>query len=313
MTTKRKKIRFLLEKLSTLEDSLPNADKKSIAIKYLDGINNKLAQFKEDFNLEPINSIIDGISGDVALLKEDVAHEIDILSNESKIRTKELVDAIKMAKKDLIPVANAIGSLASKSAHQNTASKEETTALRGLIKIIEARLSDITNDLKWANEFSSNLVKDTEEKVISDIEVKVDDLRKDLLQRLANLPHGGNANRQIVVGGVDVLTRYTDINLVAGSGVSITTANNDTNRRVNITFSAVGSTILSETPSRTSPANCCPTEPRRSWDIPGTSLGAAQRMPAVGDEIPFRAGFCLMLLSCPTNSIPQEETSGVFV
>ena len=50
---------------------------------------------------------------------------------------------------------------------------------------------------------------------------------------------GGAMNRQTLVEGVDVLKRYTDINL-KGSGVTITASNDDANRRVNITFTSSG-------------------------------------------------------------------------
>lgn len=47
-------------------------------------------------------------------------------------------------------------------------------------------------------------------------------------------------NRQMLIGGVDPLNRYTDVNYIAGSNVTITYQNNDTAKRVDITFSASG-------------------------------------------------------------------------
>ncbi len=52
---------------------------------------------------------------------------------------------------------------------------------------------------------------------------------------------GGNMNRNISIGGnSSALTRYTDINLKAGSNVTITYANNNTTKNVDITISATG-------------------------------------------------------------------------
>jgi len=52
---------------------------------------------------------------------------------------------------------------------------------------------------------------------------------------------GGNMNRNISIGGnSSVLSRYTDINLKAGSNVTLTYANNDTTKNVDITIAATG-------------------------------------------------------------------------
>ena len=48
---------------------------------------------------------------------------------------------------------------------------------------------------------------------------------------------GGSANRQINVNSSVMSNIYTDINFIAGSVLSIATANDDTNKRVNITIS----------------------------------------------------------------------------
>lgn len=51
---------------------------------------------------------------------------------------------------------------------------------------------------------------------------------------------GGSMNRQIKVNGVDYLTKYTDINLIGG----ITAVDNNTLKRVDITFSSSGGVSL---------------------------------------------------------------------
>ena len=56
-------------------------------------------------------------------------------------------------------------------------------------------------------------------------------------------------NRQIRVGGVDYLTKYTDLNLIAGTNVSIAVADDNSNKRVGLTISASGGAGVSyETP-----------------------------------------------------------------
>lgn len=60
---------------------------------------------------------------------------------------------------------------------------------------------------------------------------------------------GGQANRNIVLGGASVLTKYTDIDFVAGTGQSIVATVDNTNKRTKLTFnaSAGGFTVLTPT------------------------------------------------------------------
>lgn len=69
-----------------------------------------------------------------------------------------------------------------------------------------------------------------------DLEEVIDEIRPDILARFP----GGSMNRQVKVNGVNVLTRYTDYNLIAGSGVTITAVDNNTSNRVDITLTATG-------------------------------------------------------------------------
>jgi len=45
-------------------------------------------------------------------------------------------------------------------------------------------------------------------------------------------------NRQMFIGGVDPLTKYTDMNLKAGPNCTITYANNNATGKVDVTISS---------------------------------------------------------------------------
>ncbi len=78
--------------------------------------------------------------------------------------------------------------------------------------------------------------KDAEEVVLEDV---VDLLRPDILSRINR--GSGNLNRNIAIGGnQSVLSKYTDINLIAGSNVTITYTSNNATRFTDITFAATG-------------------------------------------------------------------------
>lgn len=64
----------------------------------------------------------------------------------------------------------------------------------------------------------------------------IEKLRADLISATSR---GGSMNRQIAINGdPSALLRYTDINIIAGVGETITYSNNNTTKRVDITISA---------------------------------------------------------------------------
>lgn len=74
---------------------------------------------------------------------------------------------------------------------------------------------------------------------ITDIEETIKKVRLELIDRLNN-KGGGNMNRQIFIGGVDFLKKYTDYNIKAGSNITITYADNNVTKKVDVTISSTG-------------------------------------------------------------------------
>lgn len=70
------------------------------------------------------------------------------------------------------------------------------------------------------------------------LDAVVEKVLPDVLKRFPK--GGGSMDRQIYIGGVDPLTRYTDINLKAGTNVTLTYANNDVTKKVDVTVSSTG-------------------------------------------------------------------------
>lgn len=78
--------------------------------------------------------------------------------------------------------------------------------------------------------------KDAKELIAEDV---ADVLRPDILSRINR--GSGNLNRNIAVGGnQSVLSKYTDINFIPGSNVTITYASNNATRFTDITIAATG-------------------------------------------------------------------------
>ena len=82
------------------------------------------------------------------------------------------------------------------------------------------------------------------------METLEDDFRKLKSRTISTAVGGGNANRNIAVGGnSSVLSRYTDINLIAGSGTSLSYSNNDNTKQLDLTITAAAGLGTSETPT----------------------------------------------------------------
>lgn len=79
------------------------------------------------------------------------------------------------------------------------------------------------------------------EKLTEDFEKKIQENKTRVLR--FEQQGGGSMNRQILIGGTDYLTRYTDINLIG----AITATNDDAKKRVNIDFTGlVGGATLND-------------------------------------------------------------------
>jgi len=77
------------------------------------------------------------------------------------------------------------------------------------------------------------------EKTVSSIAQELKDHKQLTLSRFTH-SRGGSQNRQIRNDGTDSLTKFTDINFIGGDNVTITAADDNTNKRVDITFAGAG-------------------------------------------------------------------------
>lgn len=134
---------------------------------------------------------------------------------------------------DLSPVIINLRNLERESGNQEQNIRLLTKENKNIIQSINSLELDLRKELKMlaSKEFDTSEIEALTEGIAQ--------MRIEFLSRIANLG-GGAMNRQIKIEGTDYLKRYTDINLI-GSGVTITAANNDTQKRVDITFTASGS------------------------------------------------------------------------
>jgi hypothetical protein len=83
---------------------------------------------------------------------------------------------------------------------------------------------------------------------IRTLEEKMVKLRRDMLTMSSNRHGGGQANRNISVGGnSSTLSKYTDINIKPGNNVTLTYSNNDTTKNLDLTIAATGGSGITRT------------------------------------------------------------------
>lgn len=223
--------------IDNLTDALIKQEVASVTAKLKDNptlkalrvFGQEIASFKKDFNLTPIIEAIDALEEEIKENQKNIVSEF-----ENKL-TKEIEEV-----KTLIPEASEVVTpfdplyLENKISLLRTeflAKKDFNPApLNESIASVRRELVSALRNIE--GEFKKGMKKD-------EIEDLLEDLRREFLNKISNIG-GGNANRQIFFSGVDVLTKYTDINIKAGSNVTITTNNNNATGKVDVTISATG-------------------------------------------------------------------------
>lgn len=103
------------------------------------------------------------------------------------------------------------------------------------IKSTETKLMAMIDNAKVVDELEDEKEKKSIQTQFAVFEKQVKDLRTQFQQR-----GGGSMNRQMFINGSDPLTRYTDINLKAGSNVTLSYVNNNATKKVDITITSSG-------------------------------------------------------------------------
>lgn len=271
----KNKIKEILGKLNSLEQGkLPVTESKSLAdeiinkqyydttskikedstIQFLDAIDKKLNKFQTDFDLQPLSSAIESFQEELETIKGDVSSQFRSSKSESESKIgdvnsliKKLESAIgltaKNSNKVTSPLIEGLESLRNEFGSSLKENKKLEEDLNTKFSEIDESLAELNDNLNLLSEESDSQIHESIESNTATIRKEIKDiiesLRKDLIQKMANLG-GGSMNRQILIGGVDPLTRYTDINFKAGSNVTITYANNNTTKKVDVTISATG-------------------------------------------------------------------------
>lgn len=236
---KRLKLQKLLGKLTSfdteVDDTFSSLDKEmanvtaklkeTITAKTLDQVNTEFKKLQDSF--KPLLSAFEDLKSNISSREKRLIETLDFKLKElrSSANSKDYSFEIQQ-------IQNQISNLSNK--------KIDIPDFSSQILETEQRLETLIGLLP-NDELKSGL--DDIKKQVSILEDSFKKIREVIINRNQSYG-GGNANRQIRVEGVDVLTKYTDINIYGVTSSVISSVDN-TNKRVNIGIQGGGGGGLS--------------------------------------------------------------------
>lgn len=195
----------------------------------LDDVNTKLDDFSKKIDYQPLLDAFDKIKNEIVSRDTQLTSELE--THLESLRG-ELSEARGTNKNSTTSLQEEIDQLNLQLAEVLSQKPPEFPDFLTPIKESETRITAIIDNLE---KFDDKNLKTEIEK----LDQIISQLKIELLTRI-NERGGGGMNRQIFVGGSNPLTKYTDINLKASSNTTITYAENNTTKKVDITISATG-------------------------------------------------------------------------
>ena len=195
-----------------------------ITVATLDEVNAKIKKLRQLINFEPLFASVEGLRAE---FKQNALATL----KELESKTSEWADKITPLTLDTETLKKGLAELKLSNLETSKKTAETIKSITDKIPVFA-----IAKEVKESIED----LKEDKEKIIEESKDYTDKTRMELLNLLAQRG-GGNANRNIAIGGNNsVLQKYTDINLKPGSNVTITYANNETTKQVDITLSSSG-------------------------------------------------------------------------
>ena len=236
----KQKINELLARLNALEGDLPFGEtervtdkiisqemakieanlKENATIKSLEKIHSNLIKARKGFDLTPIISGLKELQDIIALEQKTIVSNFEVkLAELKRLATALNTETGQAIDGKIDKLGEALKSSKEQFDSQLQTNQAKEVVLRQEMYILEDKLKKLASEDK--PKFYDK---------------EIAELRSDFMSRLTNLG-GGSPNQQINVNSSVMSTRYADINFRNAGNIGWTAANDDTNRRVNITAS----------------------------------------------------------------------------
>lgn len=223
--------------IGKLKDGL----KQKVQAKTLDDVNAQLDAFRKRVDLAPLQQAIRNLETKteertknlVTILDEEVSKFETLSQGNDGLRKQEIEGAtgnIDKLRFDLDSLTLQKDGEVKKITDQLASLPDYGKQIEATFSTVQARVDELSRR-KYATPEEITSLTDT-----------LEALRKDLTNRINNIPRGGGSmNRNIAIGGnVTALSPFTDINLKAGANVTITYAANQVTGYMDVTIAATG-------------------------------------------------------------------------
>lgn len=215
--------------------------KRKIQVQTLEDVNNQFNTLKKSLDLTPLFTAIDNIE---KVIGDRIENVNLILKEETTDFSKLLKDNNGVLDEKMFGLSSSIQELKSELRVLNNQKDGEVKGLRSQLDGMSGlggQITSLGNRLQTA--LDENSRGDAESKIAATKELtdEIEKLRKELTNRINNIPRGGGANRNIAIGGnTSVLSTFTDINFKPGANVTITYTKNQTTKYTDVTIAATG-------------------------------------------------------------------------
>lgn len=222
-------------------EDLKSGLKEKIQAKTLDDVNTQLDLLRKRMDLGPLQEALEGTETSLDAKIKDITDKLeteltsfkDTGASDKKVSGEQLVSMAAT----ITDLTDRLGGLQSQKDTDVKDLRTRLDSLPALFKRIDIALGDVKKEAATYRADDSK----ADQVALTALTDEIEKLRKELTNRINNIPRGGNANRNIAVGGnVGVLSKYTDINIKAGANVTITYTNNETTKYLDLTIAATG-------------------------------------------------------------------------
>lgn len=195
--------------------------------------------------VQELKEQIESIFNSIGVLKEELKENKDNISgelNEKLFVLKSTLTEYKSASLERLGgISQEISNL-KKEIQAISQRKVEIPDFERQLTDVEGELGNAISDWKLETEDKVEEILTETKKTISDLEEAIKKLRADTMSAMSGrVVGGGNMNRNILVGNnPSTLGRYTDLNILAGSNVTLSYTNNDNLKTTNLTIAATG-------------------------------------------------------------------------
>ncbi len=229
-------IRVFDEQISQAREKL----KQEISADNLDEINTKIDKLKKTIDLSPLQEGLKVLEKNFKESVEGLLGEIESKTEELlEVREKTLSGRTSELENEIEELKNILTDYSVNHSKQSLEIGKRIEEVIGQFKkyALTVQIDELKGSVGELGKEFGKTAKNNEEE-LKKLEELLKKTRIELVSMIAS-KGGGNQNRNIAVGGnPSVLSKYTDLNIKPGSGITLSYSNNETTKYLDLTIAA---------------------------------------------------------------------------